>query len=79
MEIIVEINYIIMPILFICLIIFLLYKDKDIIKFNKLKLPKVPYLKGIYVSGLNYKSGNMYITKENDTLDIAKEESDGFK
>lgn len=78
MEKIVEINYTIMPILFICLIIFLLYKNKDIIKFNKLKLPKVPYLKGVYLSGLNYKSGNMYITKDKDAINIAIENKDGI-
>ena len=55
-----------------------MYKEKDIIKFNNLKLPKTKYLKGKYISGLNYKSGNMYLTFDKDILSIGIENNDGI-
>ena len=58
MEKIVEFIYIFIPIFLIIIMIYIMYKEKDIIKFNNLKLPKTEYLKGKYISGLNYKSGN---------------------
>ena len=57
MEKIVEFIYIFIPIFLIIIMIYIMYKEKDIIKFNNLKLPKTKYLKGKYISGLNYKSG----------------------
>lgn len=57
--------------------IYILYKEKDIIKFKTLKLPKEPYLKGKYVRGLKYKSGNMFITCGDNDINISIENKDG--
>ena len=46
MEKIVEFIYIFIPIFLIIIMIYIMYKEKDIIKFNNLKLPKTEYLKG---------------------------------
>ena len=78
MEKIVEFIYIFIPIFFIIIMIYVMYKEKDIIKFNNLKLPKTEYLKGKYISGLNYKSGNMYLTFDKDILSIGIENNDGI-
>ena len=78
MEKIVEFIYIFIPIFLIIIMIYIMYKEKDIIKFNNLKLPKTEYLKGKYISGLNYKSGNMYLTFDKDILSIGIENNDGI-
>ena len=78
MEKIVEFIYIFIPIFLIIIMIYIMYKEKDIIKFNNLKLPKTKYLKGKYISGLNYKSGNMYLTFDKDILSIGIENNDGI-
>lgn len=78
MEKIVEFIYIFVPIFLIIIMIYIMYKEKDIIKFNNLKLPKTEYLKGKYISGLNYKSGNMYLTFDKDILNIGIENNDGI-
>ena len=57
--------------------IYILYKEKDIIKFKTLKLPKKPYLKGKYIKGLKYKSGNMFITCGDNDIEINIENKDG--
>lgn len=74
----VKIIYILVPITLVVLLIYIFFKEKDIIKFNKLTLPKIPYLKGLYVSGLDYKSGNMYITCDDDKINIVVENKDGI-
>ena len=78
MEKIVEFIYIFIPIFLIIIMIYIMYKEKDIIKFNNLKLPKTEYLKGKYISCLNYKSGNMYLTFDKDILSIGIENNDGI-
>lgn len=78
MEKIVEFIYIFVPIFLIIIMIYIMYKEKDIIKFNNLKLPKTEYLKGKYISGLNYKNGNMYLTFDKDILSIGIENNDGI-
>lgn len=78
MEKMVEFIYIFIPIFLIIMMIYIMYKEKDIIKFNNLKLPKTKYLKGKYISGLNYKSGNMYLTFDKDILGIGIENNDGI-
>ena len=78
MEKIVEFIYIFIPIFLIIIMIYIMYKEKDIIKFNNLKLPKTEYLKGKYISGLDYKSGNMYLTFDKDILSIGIENNDGI-
>lgn len=78
MENIIKLIYIFFPIFFITLMIYIMYKEKDIIKFNKLKLPKTKYLKGIYIMGLDYKSGNMCLFFDNDILGIGIENKDGI-
>lgn len=74
----VNIIYILVPITIVVLLIYIFFKEKGIIKFNKLTLPNTPYLKGLYVSGLDYKSGNMYITCDDDKIKIAIENKDGI-
>ena len=78
MEKIVEFIYIFIPIFLIIIMIYIMYKEKDIIKFNNLKLPKTKYLKEKYISGLNDKSGNMYLTFDKDILSIGIENNDGI-
>lgn len=78
MDKIMEFIYILIPISLTLMMIYIMYKEKDIIKFNNLKLPKKEYLKGKYISGLDYKSGNMYLTFDNDILGIGIENKDGI-
>ena len=73
-----EFIFLILPIVLIIMIIYLMYKEKDIIKFKNLKLPNTPYLKGKYITGLDYKSGNMYLTLDKDNIKIAIENKDGI-
>ena len=73
-----EFIFLILPIVLIIMIVYLMYKEKDIIKFKNLKLPNTPYLKGKYITGLDYKSGNMYLTLDKDNIKIAIENKDGI-
>lgn len=73
-----EFIFSIIPIVLIIMIIYLMYKEKDIIKFKNLKLPNTSYLKGKYITGLEYKSGNMYLTLEKGIIKIAIENKDGI-
>ncbi len=78
MEFLVMFLNITIPLFLGIFMIYILYKEKDIIKFKNLKLPKTPYLKGKYVRGLKYKSGNMFITCGDDDIKISIENSDGI-
>ena len=73
-----EFIFLILPIVLIIMIVYLMYKEKDIIKFKNLELPNTPYLKGKYITGLDYKSGNMYLTLDKDNIKIAIENKDGI-
>lgn len=73
-----EFIYILIPISLIIMMVYIMYKEKDIIKFNNLKLPNKPCLKGKYIKGLDYKSGNMYLTLDNDVIKMAIENKEGI-
>lgn len=73
-----EFIYIFIPISLIIMMVYIMYKEKDIIKFNNLKLPNKPCLKGKYIKGLDYKSGNMYLTLDNDVIKMAIENKEGI-
>lgn len=77
METLIMIINIFVPLSLGIFMIYILYKEKDIIKFKNLKLPKEPYLKGKYIKGLKYKSGNMFITCSENDININIENKDG--
>ena len=67
----------IIPISLIILIIYLLYKSNDVIKYNLIKVPKnKKYLKGIYLKGLNIKTtNNLLFTIESNTINLLIEDN----
>lgn len=67
----------IIPISLIILIIYLLYKSNDVIKYNLIKVPKnKKYLKGIYLKGLNIKTpNNLLFTIDSNTINLLIEDN----
>ena len=67
----------IIPISLIILIIYLLYKSNDVIKYNLIKIPKnKKYLKGIYLKGLNIKApNNLLFTIDSNTINLLIEDN----
>ncbi|MGN1378878.1 MAG: hypothetical protein ACI4XR_00535 [Bacilli bacterium] len=66
----------IIPVIIILIIIFLLYKSNDVIKYNVIKVPKnKKYLKGIYLKGIDVKvPSNLLFTVDNNIINLAIEE-----
>lgn len=71
-----EILDLIIPVIIILIIIFLLYKSNDVIKYNVIKVPKnKKYLKGIYLKGIDVKvPSNLLFTVDNNTINLDIEE-----
>ena len=67
----------IIPISLIILIIYLLYKSNDVIKYNLIKIPKnKKYLKGIYLKGLNIKApNNLLFIIDSNTINLLIEDN----
>ena len=67
----------IIPISLIILIIYLLYKSNDVIKYNVIKVPKnKKYLKGIYLKGLNIKApNNLLFIIDSNTINLLIEDN----
>lgn len=67
----------IVPISLIILMIYLLYKSNDVIKYNLIKVPKnKKYLKGIFLKGLNVKApNNLLFTIDGNTINLAIEDN----
>lgn len=67
----------IIPISLIILMIYLLYKGNDVIKYNLIKVSKnKKYLKGIFLKGLNVKApNNLLFTIDGNTINLAIEDN----
>lgn len=66
----------IIPVLIILIVIYLLYKSNDVIKYNVIKVPKnKKYLKGIYLKGIDVKVPSyLLFTIDNNIINLAIEE-----